>query len=227
MLGLHFQLLHLGHHLIDTGFGLGLGQTGALGHQLRQVHAVLGRQRTIAGNAFGQDAGGHAVCCIFAHGCRAIATEQAIDEIAHRIVVVTGRRRTTGSRRYCGRLRSRAGTSAHQVARSAQHQHGRHQGSYSPGQEAMRGIAEIHFIAMQVGPFHPQPTGNVAAQARSDDLRQQQPYDGGNAQGLGTGPLVCPGGSGCEAQPCTKDHQDQGQGSCGSGASENCSPGNT
>ncbi|MNT98050.1 hypothetical protein D3C72_2405440 [compost metagenome] len=57
----------------------------------------------------------------------------------------------------------------------------------------MSRVAEIPFIAMQVGPFHPQPAGDIATQPGGKNLRQQQPDDRRDAQHFGAGAFVRPG----------------------------------
>ena len=44
-----------------------------------------------------------------------------------------------------------------------------------PGQKAIRGIAEEHFVRVQSNPFGPHPTGDIAAEAGRQPLRYDEP----------------------------------------------------
>ena len=75
LLGLRGILTRLFIDLLDAGLGLGLGQASTLGHQLRQVGAILGSHPAIGSQAADQDPAGHAIGRILAYRDRAVATE--------------------------------------------------------------------------------------------------------------------------------------------------------
>ena len=69
-------------------------------------------------------------------------------------------------------------------AGAGQERDGQH-GGEGPGDEAMRGVAEIALIDVDVVPAMPQPAGDVAAQRRGDQRDANQPEAGGPAERRG------------------------------------------
>ena len=100
-------------------------------------------------------------------------------------------------------------TTADDAADRTDYQHRGDQCGHCPRQEAMGGVAKVHLIAMHIGPLHPQPTGDVTAQARSDDLGERQPDNRGNAKALGADTAVRPRRHRRKAQAEAQQYQDQ------------------
>ncbi|MNH18019.1 hypothetical protein D3C79_777080 [compost metagenome] len=144
--------------MIDPCLGLGLAQAGTLGHQLRQVSAVTFGQRPLR-DGLGNNARRNTIGCVVTDRCRAIIAEQAVNEIG--IGIRLWRHAGGSPYRACPGLCTGSG----KATGGAQDQHGRHQRGHCPGKEAMGRITKIHFITLQIGPLHPQPTGDIAAQA--------------------------------------------------------------
>ncbi|PAV69732.1 hypothetical protein WR25_03826 [Diploscapter pachys] len=166
LLGFDLGLLQLRIDLINACFGLGLGQASALGHHLGQVGPVLRRKRAALSQRAGQNTRCHTICSVVTDRHRALSTEQAIDEVAHRVLAlaVAASHARSGS---CSRSGHSGGAGAQQVASSTEHQHGRHERGNRPRQEAMCSVPKIHFITVQVGPFHPQATGDMMVEIPS------------------------------------------------------------
>ncbi|MNN04057.1 hypothetical protein D3C81_1167720 [compost metagenome] len=156
---MHLGLLHLSVHFVHPRFGLRLAQASTLRDQLCEVGAItFGHCATLC-DRLGQDPRRYTVGSIVADRCRAIATEQAVDEIP------MGIRLGRHARSSPDRSRTRLHACAGQATDGAHDQQGGNQRGHCPRQEAMGRIAEIHFIAVQIGPLHPQPAGDIAAQA--------------------------------------------------------------
>ena len=51
---------------------------------------------------------------------------------------------------------------------------------YSPYEKAMRGVAEVHLVGMDMYPLRAQPAREVAAHTRGENLRQREPDDRSN-----------------------------------------------
>ena len=91
-----------------------------------------------------------------------------------------------------------------------------------PGQQAVRGVAEIDFIGMDAGPLGAQAARHVAAHRRRGQLGERNPQDGRDADCRRA--VVRPGRDRGKAEARTKNEQHQRQRSGSGGARKNRAP---
>jgi len=182
-------------NLVDTFLGVGLTQVGPLCDQLREVGAVF-RAVLAVGQALSEDPGHRTMRGVVADGRRTVIAKQAVDEVT--VLIAAGvccsgtGRLSRGSGCATGDTGTGLHTAADDTAHRADDQHSGNQRRHTPGEEAMGGITEIHFISVHVGPLNPQAAGDIATQTGGNNLRRRQPDNRGNPQALGADALPGP-----------------------------------
>jgi hypothetical protein len=122
-----------------------------------------------------------------------------------------------------GRSKTAAGA-GDDVGEGAAQYRSAHHHRQSPGQKAMRGIAEIALVFVDAFPARPQPAGKIAADGGGQHRHRGQVNAGRNGEGGRRNALVGPGRDDGKADANAERDHNQRDGDIGGGAGQNRAP---